>query len=134
MTKKKHREHPLEKTAEPAPADAAITTTEQDPAPSSTSSPDVQEPLMEEVQSFFHKRAELARKLADEIEATEQKLAELKRTAAMLFPENGNGNGQKDRKPKKPKPKVTSREEKTETAAGGEEAAAVAAAEGANAA
>ena len=37
-------------------------------------------PLMEEVQSFLNLRDELARKLAVEIEAMEEKLAELKKT------------------------------------------------------
>ena len=58
--------------------------------------------LTEEVQSFLNRRSELARKLAQEIEATEKKLAELKHTAALLFPENdGNGRAEQERKPKK---------------------------------
>lgn len=42
--------------------------------------------LVAEVQSFLSKRGELAEKLAREIEATEKKLEELKRTAALLLP------------------------------------------------
>jgi hypothetical protein len=60
---------------------------------------------MEDIQSFLAKRAELAKKLADEIEATERKLAELKNTQARLFPEM-HGSGRKDPKPKKAKPKA----------------------------
>ncbi len=40
-----------------------------------------------EVQSFLSRRDDLAEKLAREIETTELKLAELKRSAALLFPE-----------------------------------------------
>lgn len=43
--------------------------------------------LTGEVQTFLSKRDELAQKLAREIEITEKKLAELKHSAAMLFPE-----------------------------------------------
>ena len=58
-------------------------------ASANPASPDneVATPLLAEVQSFLSKRDELARKLAEEIAATEAKLAELKRTAASLFPE-----------------------------------------------
>ena len=57
-------------------------------------------PLLEEVQSFLTRRDELARQLADEIEATEKKLDELRRTAAALFPD-GPPAPPKVRKPKK---------------------------------
>ena len=86
MAKKKHpreanpvqavvetSEHPIDQTNSAAlPAERTI------PADS----------LVEEVQSFLDRRAALAKKLVDEIAATEKKLAELKKTAAMLFPEN----------------------------------------------
>ncbi len=72
-------------------------------------------PLMEEIQTFLHLRDELARKLAIEIEATEQKLAELKKTAASLFPQSG-GEVAEEKKAKKPKPK-TPKEEKSSSAA-----------------
>lgn len=57
-------------------------------------------PLMDEIQTFMTLRDELARKLAAEIEATEQKLAELRETAASLFPQEVD-----DKKSKKAKPK-----------------------------
>ncbi len=77
------------------------------------------EPLIEEVQQFLGKRAELAAKLTQEIEATEKKLVELKKTVALLFPENAPSIS-KDRKPKKVKSKVASRSEKND---GGESVA-----------
>ena len=60
-------------------------------------------PLLAEVQLFLSRREELARKLADEIAVTEARLAELKRTAAALFPESSAAvvNVAKDKKPKK---------------------------------
>jgi hypothetical protein len=59
-------------------------------------------PLLAEVQSFIQRREELARKLADEIAATETRLAELKKTAAALFPETSAPvSAPKDKKPKK---------------------------------
>ena len=69
------------------------------------------DPLLEEVQSFLNLRDELARKLAAEIELTEQKLAELKKTAASLFP-GAHNDVSDDRKPKKPKAKPTPPKEK----------------------
>ena len=71
-------------------------------------------PLMEEVQSFLTLRNALAKKLAVEIEAMEEKLAELKKTAASLFP-TSDGDSTGDRKAKKPKVKATSHKEKAET-------------------
>lgn len=79
------------------PRETAVITTIEDSAPEEVSSPnattetaggDAGSPLLAEVQSFLNKREELARKLADEIAATETKLAELKKTAAALFPES----------------------------------------------
>src|SRR5688572_15272591 len=56
-------------------------------------------PLLAEVQSFLNRRDELARKLADEIAATEAKLEELRRTAAAFFSENARVAGAaKDKK------------------------------------
>lgn len=81
---------------EPAPADALD---------DGTFAPSVEElgPLAEEVRSFMDRRDELARKLAEEIEATEKKLAELRRTAAALFPESSEEEEPErpERKPKK---------------------------------
>jgi hypothetical protein len=60
--------------------------------------------LADEVRAFIDRRDELASKLAQEIELTEKKLVELKRTAALLFPENAaNGHGEKERQERKPK-------------------------------
>jgi hypothetical protein len=59
-------------------------------------------PLADEVRSFLGRKEELAQKLAHEIETTEKKLAELKRTAAALFPE-GLGNEPVERVERKPK-------------------------------
>jgi hypothetical protein len=59
--------------------------------------------LADEVQSFLSRRAELAQKLTMEIEATENRLAELKRTAALLFPPAGISPGDKERQDRKSK-------------------------------
>lgn len=75
-----------------------------------TSTPVEANALMEEVQTFLAKRAELAKKLAAEIEATEKKLADLKMTAASLFPANSTASP-KDKKPLKVKAKRITREE-----------------------
>lgn len=75
------------------------TNTEQDSAAS-----EPLDPLMDEVQTFINLRDELARKLAAEIDAMEQKLADLKKTAASLFP-SGSNDVPEEKKAKKPKPK-----------------------------
>ena len=86
-------------------------------------------PLMDEVQSFLAARDELAKKLAAEIAAMEKKLAELKRTAALLFPANDTPT-LKEKKPKKSSTKVGGRTEPSEaspqatTETGPDEAAA----------
>ncbi|MEZ6088867.1 MAG: hypothetical protein R3C05_12750 [Pirellulaceae bacterium] len=56
--------------------------------------------LLDEVEAFFHQREALAEKLAQEIEATEARLNELRETMANLYPERAAGAA-KDRKPKK---------------------------------
>jgi hypothetical protein len=61
--------------------------------------------LLDEVQSFLAVREELAKKLASEIAATEKKLAELKQTAAMLFPAAKTPPVAKEKKLKKTKSK-----------------------------
>lgn len=71
-------------------------------------------PLIEEVECFYILRAELHRKLSVEIHATEHKLAELKKTAASLFPEE-YGEPPQDKKAKKQKPKASSRGETTDS-------------------
>ncbi len=97
MSRKKQRRQ-IVSTKSPAPSkDSAKEALKETSNPAATpkapeealnSSPAAGTPLLAEVQSFIQKREELARKLADEIAATETKLAELKRTAAALFPEN----------------------------------------------
>jgi hypothetical protein len=85
---------------------------EHPPAPEPSASPVTVEPsLMTEVESFLGRRDELAKKLADEIVATEKKLAELKKTAASLFPEMFHQE-RSARKAKKHKAKSSNREEK----------------------
>jgi len=71
--------------------------------------------LISEVQSFLERREELSRQLAEEIEATEKRLVELRRTASLLQAEAAVDSS-KDRKPKKAKPKGTARPEKREPA------------------
>jgi hypothetical protein len=80
------------------------------------------DPLVDEVQSFVAKRSELAKKVAEEIKTTEKKLAELRKTAAILSPDSG-GAAPKERKPapnpRKPKaakPRAGKREAKPEAA------------------
>ena len=72
------------------------------------------DPLMAEVETFLSKREELARRFAEEIEATEERLAELKRTAASLFGENDGKTA--NEKPKKPKPKPAAKSDSVITA------------------
>src|SRR4051812_6282147 len=84
MAKKKQTEPTAAKETKKTPAtnwSPAGATGSIAPSASKTDS------LSGEVQSFLSKRDELADKLAREIEATEKKLAELKRSAALLFPE-----------------------------------------------
>lgn len=67
--------------------------------------------VLEEVQAFLAQRAELARKLALEIEATEKKLAELKQSAALLTPAPGGGATKEKKAKKASKPKAVARRE-----------------------
>ena len=90
----------------------SVSVEDQVPTDSSTTTEEHVDPLMADVKTFLSKRDELARKFAEEIDALEQRLAELKETAASLFPENLN-NGTPDRKPKKPKTKASSKSEST---------------------
>jgi hypothetical protein len=68
------------------------------PLPASTAGHDG---LDKEVEAFLAQREQLAQRLAHEIAATEQRLEELKRTAALLFPEAPSPPA-KERKAKKP--------------------------------
>ena len=107
MAKKRLRDPETVNASEPTPAadDAA-------PPPEPPESRAAEGPtLLEEVQSFLAQREELAKKLAEEIAATEQKLADLKKTAAQLFPEAAAAAATKDKKAKKvSKPKPVARE------------------------
>lgn len=108
----KKRPHETSETSSSEPVTNAVVDTDQPAEPdASVPSSEPVHPLMEEVQSFLNLRDELARKLAAEIEATELKLADLKRTAASLFPENG-ADSSDDRKSKKSKSKSSAREAK----------------------
>lgn len=80
-------------SAASAAPEAALVTAPAEPAT----------PLIAEVQSFLSKRDELAKKLSEEIAATEAKLIELKKTAAALFPERAAAapSVSKDKKVKK---------------------------------
>lgn len=110
MSKKKNR---LSNTVEPTTSEAAETSPAAAPLTSAapTSAAPASFPLRDEITAFLAKREELAQKVADEIAATEKKLAELKQTAALLLAESKEPPV-KDRKPKKLKVKSPSREEK----------------------
>ncbi|MEI8020965.1 MAG: hypothetical protein WCH39_22360 [Schlesneria sp.] len=112
--KRQDRETASVKSVEETPIHS-VSVEDQVPADSSTTTEEHVDPLMADVKTFLSKRDELARKFAEEIDALEQRLAELKETAASLFPENIN-NGASDRKPKKPKPKASSKSESTSAA------------------
>ncbi len=92
------------------------TVNSDDPSPpeASPSTNEPAHPLMAEVESFLSRRDELAKKLAEEIEATEKKLAELRKIAESLFPENA-AQGPVDRKAKKHKAKTSHRESKPDS-------------------
>jgi hypothetical protein len=99
MAKRKHSEN----HAAAAPAPAAVASDVAAHAADELSAERLGE-LAEEVRAFIDRREELAGKLAQEIALTEKKLAELKRTAALLFPENAtNGHGDALRLERKPK-------------------------------
>ena len=96
-----------EPTAVVKPADETPTSTEETTTQAGS--------VFDEVQAFLAQRAELTRKLAEEIEATEKKLAELKRTAALLAPQAARP-ATKDKKAKKTsKPKAVDSREATAT-------------------
>lgn len=72
------------------------------------------EPLLAEVQSFLAKRIELARRMKEEIAATELRLEQLRRNLASLMPERAVVVA-KDKKLKKVKPIVAPIPPKPET-------------------
>lgn len=106
MAKKRPRDSETVNAPEPTPAATDATNPPEPPESRAAEGPT----LLEEVQSFLAQREELAKKLAEEIAATEQKLADLKKTAAQLFPETVAA-APKDKKAKKvSKPKPVARE------------------------
>jgi hypothetical protein len=101
MSKKKNLKHRvvMKNVAPPKTAEQPAAT-----APESTLvSAEPATPLIAEVHSFLSKRDELAKKLSEEIAATEAKLIELRKTAAALFPEKAGTAiaASKDKKAKK---------------------------------
>ncbi|WP_010587844.1 hypothetical protein [Schlesneria paludicola] len=106
----KKRPHEAEEViAAEAPISHDIETEQQPDTDQPSSSSESLDPLMDEVQTFINLRDELARKLAAEIETMEQKLVELKKTAASLFP-SGSNDAPEEKKTKKPKPKAPKEE------------------------
>ena len=114
--KRQDRETASVKSVEETPTQS-VNVEDQVPADSSMMTEEHVDPLMADVKTFLSKRDELARKFAEEIETLEQRLAELKETAASLFPENLS-NGASNRKPKKPKAKSSPKSESPSSADG----------------
>ncbi|QDU28122.1 hypothetical protein ETAA8_32220 [Anatilimnocola aggregata] len=132
MSKKKHRENAVTTEESTSSESAGAASAAAADSTAVIASSEAATPLLAEVQSFLSKRDELARKLADEITATEAKLAELKRTAASLFPENNNAATlvTKDKKLKKlpkakPLPSKAEVATATETTAANEDSSPV---------
>lgn len=99
------------KSREPKPSESVTETPEAVETETSTLEAD---PILAEVQQFLLKRADLANRLTAEIDATEKKLVELKRTLEQLFPENSSFPSAKERKAKKAKAKPSPRASKAE--------------------
>ncbi len=111
MAKKRHRDTQTVNAPEPTPIASEAATAPPPPESESPTAAPAAPSLLDEVQSFLAQREELAKKLAEEIAATEQKLVELKKTAAQLFPETAAAAAPKDKKAKKvSKPKPAPRE------------------------
>lgn len=118
MSKKKPRPS---STVEPTTSEAAVSS---DPNLPAAASEPATLPLHAEITAFLARREELSRKVAEEIVATEQKLTELKRTAALLAAQGSSTpfkeSPAKDRKPKKLKLKSVSPAGREEQPAAGE--------------
>jgi hypothetical protein len=109
MVRKKRRgKQPTKSAGRAAKAGAASTHSEPEMSVHAVTQ---DEALVSEVQTFVAKRGELAKKLSDEIKSTEKKLAELKKTAAMLSTEPSSAA------PKEPKPRPTKRKARRKKAA-----------------
>jgi len=115
-SQEQHDSNSVEVQEEPTVDQVLAAESESSPSENATSS------LMDEIQSFMTLREELSQKLASEIEATELKLAELKETAASLFPQATYIAEEK--KAKKAKPKVPKEEKSSPSSAAEPEAAA----------
>lgn len=107
MAKKKAHEDEDEIAAQPG---SEATSANENP---SSADPESNSPLMEEIQTFMAMRDELAQKLAVEIEATERRLEELRKTAASLFPQASESTD--DKKAKKAKPKSAKESAQTDS-------------------
>lgn len=96
MSKKKHQDSSAEESIE----NSAVQHAEGDAANGTPMAEG--NSLLAEVEQFLQQRQELAQKLAAEIAATERKLADLRKTAAALFPE-GDRSARPEKKAKKPR-------------------------------
>lgn len=86
------------------PVTERVEQAEQVLAAGSTAAAGLDGSLAEEIQAFLARRDELAQRLVQEIAATEQRLAALRQSAALLFAENGGERKPKKAAAKKPKP------------------------------
>ncbi len=115
MAKNKYRPEANRTPVKPEPIAAAKPAEE---TPASTEETTTQAgSVFDEVQAFLAQRAELTRKLAEEIEATEKKLAELKRTAALLAPQAARAATKEKKAKKVSKPKAAERQDEPATEA-----------------
>lgn len=86
------------------PAAESVEQAEKVLAAGSTAATGLDGSLAEEIQAFLARREELAQRLVSEIAATEQRLAALKQSAALLGAEPANERKAKKAAPKKAKP------------------------------
>lgn len=105
------------KSSEPVSKAAAV-----EPLLSISAESDSAEPLLAEVQSFLAKRSELAKRLKEEIAATESRLEQLRKTAASLMSEK-SPPAAKEKKPKKARTAATSETTQPEAASSDSEQA-----------
>ena len=92
------------KNSTSAPVAGSVELAEQVLAEGSPGAVGLDGTLAEEIQAFLARREELSQRLVREIAATEQRLAALKQSAALLFAENGGDRKVKKGPGKKPKP------------------------------
>ena len=115
MAKNKYRPEATRTPVRPEPI--AAPKAADDTPPSTEATTTQAGSVFDEVQAFLAQRTELTKKLAEEIEATEKKLAELKRTAALLAPQAARATTKekKAKKVSKPKPNESREAPATET-------------------